>query len=198
MFDLKKYRGVIFHDTEGWYKIWRKTVLWFGKSHEEYGKFSPGHLKVPKLGLWWYPLIQSRRSMSLKPTEALCHDNEEWCEIWRRIDLSFRNWPEEFDEFWPELLKISKIFILICPFWAKYIYTVWAKKNTEELSFMKLKRGTKFREKLTCRFQIDVRDLTNFGASTREELSYKNWRGTDLWFEKWHEKFGKFLPEINE
>ena len=28
MFDLKKYRGVIFHDTEGWWKIWRKTDLW--------------------------------------------------------------------------------------------------------------------------------------------------------------------------
>ena len=30
MFDLKKYRRVIFHDTEGWCKIWRKTDLWFG------------------------------------------------------------------------------------------------------------------------------------------------------------------------
>ena len=27
MFDQKKYRGVIFHDTEGWCKIWRKTDL---------------------------------------------------------------------------------------------------------------------------------------------------------------------------
>ena len=68
MFDLKKYRGVIFHDTEGWCKIWRKTDLWFG--HEEYGKFSPEYLKVSKLGLW-DPLIQSRKSMSLKSAEEL-------------------------------------------------------------------------------------------------------------------------------
>ena len=34
-FDLKKYREVIFHDTEGWYKIWRKTDLWFGKWYKE-------------------------------------------------------------------------------------------------------------------------------------------------------------------
>ena len=33
MFDLKKYREVIFHDTEGWCKNWRKTDLWFGKRH---------------------------------------------------------------------------------------------------------------------------------------------------------------------
>ena len=72
MFDLKKYRGVIFHDTEKWCKAWRKTDLWFGKRYEEYGKFSPEHFKVLKLGLWWDSLIQSRKSMSLKFTMGLC------------------------------------------------------------------------------------------------------------------------------
>ena len=72
MFELKKYRGVMFHDTEKWCKIWRKTDLWFGKWHEEFGKFSPEHLKVSKLGLWWDPFVQSRKCMSLKFTEELC------------------------------------------------------------------------------------------------------------------------------
>ena len=72
MFELKKYRGAIFHDTRVWCKIWRKTDLWFGKWHEEYGKFSPEQLKVSKLGFWWDPLIQSRKGMSLKSTEELC------------------------------------------------------------------------------------------------------------------------------
>ena len=71
MFDLKKYRGVIFHDTEGWCKIWRKTDLWLGKWHEEYSKFSPEQLKVSELGYWWDPLIQSMKSMSLNSTEEL-------------------------------------------------------------------------------------------------------------------------------
>ena len=43
---LKMYRGVIFHDTEEWCKIWRKTNFWFGKWHEEFGKFLPEHLKM--------------------------------------------------------------------------------------------------------------------------------------------------------
>ena len=47
------------------------TDLWFGKWHEEYGKFSPEHLKVSKLKFWWDPLIQSWKSMSLKSTEEL-------------------------------------------------------------------------------------------------------------------------------
>ena len=71
MFDLKKWRGVIFHDTGRWCKVWRKADLWFGKWHEEYEKFSPEQLKVSKLGLWWDPLIQSRKSISLKFTEEL-------------------------------------------------------------------------------------------------------------------------------
>ena len=34
MFELKRYRGVMFHDTGEWCRIWRKTGLWFGKWHE--------------------------------------------------------------------------------------------------------------------------------------------------------------------
>ena len=49
------------------------------------------------------------------------HDNEELRKIWRGTALSFQNWHEEFDEFWPEHLKVSKIFILMGSFWAKYI-----------------------------------------------------------------------------
>ena len=65
-FDLKKYWGVIFHDTEESCKNWRKTDLWFGKWHGEFGKFSPEHKKFSKLGLWLDPFTQSRKCMSLK------------------------------------------------------------------------------------------------------------------------------------
>ena len=102
-FDLKRYRGVIFHDTE-WCKIWRKTDLWFGKWGEEYGKFLPEHLKVSKFGLWCDPFIQSRKCMSLKLTEELC--------------------------------------------------------------VMKKKNDAKFEEELTCCFKIDMRNLMNFDPNT--------------------------------
>ena len=63
-FDLKKYRGVIFHDTEESCKICRKNDLWFRKWHEEFGKISREHLKVSKLVLSWDPFVQSRKCMS--------------------------------------------------------------------------------------------------------------------------------------
>ena len=68
----KKYRRVIFHDNKEWCKIWSKTDLWFGKWHGEFDKFSPDHLRVSKLGLWWDPFVQSRKCLSLKFTEDLC------------------------------------------------------------------------------------------------------------------------------
>ena len=49
----------------------KKANLWFEKCHEEFGKFSPDHLEISKLGLWWGPVIQSRKCMSLKFTEEL-------------------------------------------------------------------------------------------------------------------------------
>ena len=63
-FDLRKYRGVTFHGTEVPCTIWRKSDLWFGKWHEEFGKSSPEHLEVSKFGPWWDPFVQSRKCMS--------------------------------------------------------------------------------------------------------------------------------------
>ena len=95
-FDLKKYRGVIFHDTEESCKIWRKTDLWFGKWHEKFGKFSPEHLKVSKLGLWWDPFVQSRKCMSLKFTGEFCvmtmkNDEKSEEELTCQFKINMRN-----------------------------------------------------------------------------------------------------------
>ena len=40
MYDLKKYRRVVFDSTVDWCKMWRKTDLCFQKWHEEFGKLS--------------------------------------------------------------------------------------------------------------------------------------------------------------
>ena len=108
LFELKKYRGVIFHDMEERCKIWRKTDVLLGKWQEEFGKFSLEHSKVSKLGLWWDPLVQSRKGITLK---LQSHDNKEkWkkktCQRLEEKDLSFQNWHEEFNEFWLKQTKI--------------------------------------------------------------------------------------------
>ena len=105
LFELKRYRGVIFHDTEEWCKIWRKIDLWFGKWHEEFGKFSPEHLKMSKLGLWWDSFVYSRKCMSLKFTEELCvMTMKNYTKIEEEMTCRFKI-EEDFYEFWPKHLK---------------------------------------------------------------------------------------------
>ena len=72
IFQIKEYRGVIFHDTREWCKIWRKTDSSFQKWHEKFGRFSPQHSKVPKFWLWWVLFIQSKKIYELKIFRELC------------------------------------------------------------------------------------------------------------------------------
>ena len=50
----------------------KKTDFRFWKWHEEFGKISPEHLKVSKLGIWWHHFVRSWKFMSLKLTGQLC------------------------------------------------------------------------------------------------------------------------------
>ena len=78
LFELKKYREVILHDTEEWCsKILRKADMQFGKWQEESGKFSQEHWKVSKLyWIWWDPLSKVENVWT-ENLQKLCHDNDE-------------------------------------------------------------------------------------------------------------------------
>ena len=60
-FELKKYRGVTFHETEEGYKIWRGINLSFQNWHKEFNKIWPKHSKVSKIstlmGSFWAKYI---------------------------------------------------------------------------------------------------------------------------------------------
>ena len=117
-----------------------------------HGKFSPEHLKVSKLGFWWDPLIQSWKSMSFKIRKGvICHDNKEWRKILRGIELSFQSWHEEFNEFWPEHSKVSKIFTLMGSFWAKY--KLFELKKYRGVIFHETEEGYKIWRGINLSFQ---------------------------------------------
>ena len=103
-------------------KFWRKTDFSFQKWLEEFGKFSPEHVRKSKNLDFYWVLLSKVEIYELKIyREVMCHENEEWCKIWKGIDFSIQNWHEEFDQFWPEHSKISKISTLMSCFWQKYI-----------------------------------------------------------------------------
>ena len=98
------------------------------------------------------------------------NDTEEWWNIWRGIDLLYKNWHEEFDEVWPKYSKVPKICTLMGSFDQSITYL--SSKSTEKSSFMTLKSDAKFEDKLTCGLENDFRNLANFHQSTQK---YQNW-----------------------
>ena len=72
--------------------------------------FSPEHLKVSKLGLWWDSFVQSWKYMRLKFTGELC--------------------------------------------------------------VMTIKNDAKIEKEMTCKFKIDMRNLTDFDQSTRKSQAF--------------------------
>ena len=121
LFELKKYRGIIFHETEEGYKIWRGIEFSFQNWHKEFDKSWAKHLEVSKIlilmGSFWakYILFELKKYRGI-----IFHQTEEGYKVWRGIKLSFQNWHKEFDKSWAEHSKVSKIFILMGSFWAKY------------------------------------------------------------------------------
>ena len=106
-FELKKYRGVTFHETEERFKIWREIDLSFQKWHKEFDKFWCEHSKVSNILMrsFWakYILFELK-----KYGEVIFHETKEGYKIWTGIGLWFQNWHKEFDKFWPETQKSQK------------------------------------------------------------------------------------------
>ena len=127
MFQLKKYGGVIFHNTDEWCKIWRKTDLWFEKWYEKFGKFSLEHLKVSKLWLWWDPFVQRRKCMSL----ILQSSYVSW--QWRIMQNLKSNWLVVLKltwEIWRFLTWAIESLKKLCfnGLLVTKVYNFWAKK----------------------------------------------------------------------
>ena len=81
MFELKKCRGLIFHDTERWCKIWINPdlVVWFQKWLEELDELSLEHPKVWKLHIDGLFLSKAYILFQLENFRVImCHDTE-WC-----------------------------------------------------------------------------------------------------------------------
>ena len=162
LFELKKYRGVIFHETEEGYKIWREIDLSFQNWHKEFDKFWPEHSKVSKIftlmGSFWakYTLFELKKYKGV-----IFHETAEGYKIWGGINLLYQNCHKDFN-FWPEHSKVSKMFTLMGSFWAKYI--LFELKKYREVIFHGIEEWCKI------------------------------WRRTYMWFGK-QQEFGKFSPE---
>ena len=167
MFELKKYGGVMFDDTEYWCKIWKKTYLCFQKWHEEFAKFSPEHLKVSKLGLWWDPFIQSRKCTSLKFTrELFVTTMKSNAKLEEELTYQSKIDSRNLMHFDPSTPKSQKNCTLMGCFWAKYI--ILELKKYKRVMFDSTEDWCKIWRKLTCAFKNDIKNLANFHSQAEK------------------------------
>ena len=103
MYELKIYKGVMCHDNEEWHKNWRGIDLplmaW------EIWWILTRTLESLKICVLMGSLRPKYLMFNLKCRGIIFHGTEEWCKIWRRTDLRFQKWHEEFAEFWLEHSK---------------------------------------------------------------------------------------------
>ena len=100
MYELKIYRGVICQDNGEWCKIGGGIDLTFKNWHEEFENFWPKHSKISKIytlvGFFWSMYIMFELK---KYRGAIFDGSEDWCKTWRKTDLCFLKWHEEFVKF---------------------------------------------------------------------------------------------------
>ena len=93
-----------YQSTNWWNFTWEVESLKFSTLS---GSFCPNHIK--------FQLKKYRTVIS--------HDSEEWCKVWRKTDLWFQTWHQEFGESSPNHWR----FYFDGLFLSK-VYEVWAKK----------------------------------------------------------------------
>ena len=91
------------------------------------------------------------------------------------LTFHFKIGKKNLTKFDVNTLKSQKFSLYWDPFEQITFSLSW--RSTEELSFMKLKRDSKFGEKLTCCFKIDINNLTNFDVNTLESLKNVHFNG---------------------
>ena len=99
-YELKIYGGIMCHDNEEWYKLWRGINLLFPNWHEEFDKFWPKHLKVWNIFTLMCSFWANYILFKLKKySQIIYYDTEEGYKVWKKTDLWFGKWHEEFGRF---------------------------------------------------------------------------------------------------
>ena len=118
------------------------------------------HQNTWKCQNWYFHrILLSKVENAWAKWGVMCNGTEEWWKIWRGLDLLFQNWHEEFDKFWLEHLKVSKIYTLMGCFWPKYI--MFELKKYRGVVFHDTRSDTKFEEK----FSLEQTKVSKLGLS---------------------------------
>ena len=83
--------------------------MWFGKWQKEFGKFSPVHTRVSKLGFSLVPFIQSRKYMRLKLTHNCVMTMKNEAKFEKRLTCQFKIDMRNLTNFDPSTEKSQRL-----------------------------------------------------------------------------------------
>ena len=142
----------MFHGTEEWCKVWRKTDSWFQKWHEEFGEFSPNHSKVWKFYFDGLFLSKGYEVWAKKEYRGVIfHDAEVMQNLNKPWPCGFKNGIINWVNFHQSTQSLKNCTIVFI----KSIY-FFSYKISEELCVKRLKGDGKFKGKLTCGLKNDL------------------------------------------
>ena len=151
------------HGNEEWCKIWRGLDLSVQNWHGECNKFWPEHSKISKIcflmGCFWAKYIMFELS---KYRGVMVDDTRDWCRVWRKTDVCFQKWHDEFDKFSPENIRKSKN----CDFYwvlLSKVENVWTQNLHESYVSWQW---------IIIQLKIDIRNLMNFDPSTQKSQKF--------------------------
>ena len=96
LFELENVRGIMCHDTEKWWKVWRKTGSWFQKWHEWiWWMLMRAVARLEICTFMWYFYQWHINFQPKKYRRIISHDTEKRSKFWRKTDFLFEKWHEE-------------------------------------------------------------------------------------------------------
>ena len=165
-------------------KVWRKYVSWYQRVVQNLKKNLFFVSKMTRI--WWILIRALKRLKNLHfDWSLLCKVYNVWPEqvqksyiSWRwrvmqnfkKTDLWFGKWHEEFAKFSSEHLKVSNMVFS----WDSFAQSRKRMnyKLTEEFKVMTPKNDEKSEEQLSGRFKIDIRNFTNFESRTLKSQKF--------------------------
>ena len=88
---------------------WDITLLYFFSWNCKYvQQKEPIKVKIRWNFIWIVESPNQIKFQLKKYQRVISHDNKEWCKVWRKTDLWFWIWHEEFIEFSPNHSKVWK------------------------------------------------------------------------------------------
>ena len=169
IFELTNYRGVMFNDTEVWYRTWRRTNSCFPKMTWGIWQIITKPLESLKIATLMGSYDPKWKMYELKIySGAMCHDKKKDVKSEEELTCQIKI---DMRKLWLEHSKVSKVCILMGLLLTK-VYNFWPKKVQRSYLSWHWRVMQNLKRNWHAAFKINIRNLANFDSSTQNSHKF--------------------------